>query len=218
MDRHSDKALRRFRKLKVARLEQLMTWMECSRRTVQRRLQQWKCISSYNHNGGFYVLPEIPSFNAFGIWMHGDVYFSRHGTLAATVLALIEQSSAGLTAPELEDILMLKPYSFMSRFAEQLAIQRRRFKGRYVFLAGDRQRGQEQLRKRQQAATVKPTLPESEAIEVLVGLLKHPTDNCRQLSGRVIARAPHASPEAIEDLLHFHHILPRKKNTRSNSK
>ena len=210
-----DYARKAFRKLKIATLERLMVLLLCSRRTVQRRLREWGCLSSYNHNGKYYTLPDIPRFNEYGIWTHRNVCFSRHGTLAITVETLVRESDAGLTARELEGILMLKPYSFMSRFVDQLHIQRHKFDGRYVFVTDDAKLRRRQLLQRREQASAEPALPATEVIEVLVELLKHPTYNCKQLARRVSDRAPHATPRAIGTLLRQHDLLPQKKGSGS---
>jgi hypothetical protein len=58
------------RKKKVMRLEELQSVLQCSRRTAQRRLADWNAIRSCNRNGGCYTLPDIPTFDANGLWRY----------------------------------------------------------------------------------------------------------------------------------------------------
>ena len=59
--------LRRFRAKKIITLDQLSDALQRSRRTAQRRLTEWQAINSYNKNGAYYTLPDIPVFDANGL-------------------------------------------------------------------------------------------------------------------------------------------------------
>ncbi len=74
-----DKGLRFLRIKKVATLAELALHLHCSSRTVQRRLGVWQAINSYNRNGGYYTLPDIPKFDANGLWRYRAASFSRFG-------------------------------------------------------------------------------------------------------------------------------------------
>jgi len=96
-----DGGVRFLRLKKVVTLAELILRLHCSRRTVQRRLKEWQAINSYNHNGGYYTLPDIPQFDASGLWSCRGARFSRHGNLPQTVVQLVHDAPAGLTAAEL---------------------------------------------------------------------------------------------------------------------
>ena len=74
-------ALHIFRKRKVLSLDQLVEVMQCSAANLRLKLKKWKAFTSYNFCGKYYCLPEIPSFDANGLWRHKDICFSKHGTL-----------------------------------------------------------------------------------------------------------------------------------------
>ena len=88
-----------FHKRKVLSLPELMELLKKSVATVRRRLKEWKVFSSYNHNGRYYVLPEIPQFDVLGLWKYQNIFFSKSTLSAvgvvgpfaasATILALI---------------------------------------------------------------------------------------------------------------------------------
>ena len=50
------------RRKKIVTLDELAVSLHCSKRTVQRRLNQLKTIRSYNRNGQYYTLEEVPRF------------------------------------------------------------------------------------------------------------------------------------------------------------
>ena len=54
--------------------------------TVFRKLKSMGYLSSYSHRGRYYTLAEeIAQFDDKGLWSHEAVWFSRYGTLLATV-------------------------------------------------------------------------------------------------------------------------------------
>src|SRR5215467_882257 len=73
--------------------------------TVFRKLKTLDYCASYTHRGRFYTLSEIARFDDRGLWSHEAVWFSRYGTLVATVEAFVNRSPSGYYAPELADEL-----------------------------------------------------------------------------------------------------------------
>ena len=58
--------------------------------TVFRKLKTLHYLSSYTHRGRFYTLQEIARFDDRGLWSQQDVWFSRHGTLMATLESWVQ--------------------------------------------------------------------------------------------------------------------------------
>jgi hypothetical protein len=73
--------------------------------TVFRKLKQLHYVASYTHRGRFYTLAEIARFDDRGLWSHEGVWFSRYGTLLATLETFVHQSANGYYAHELADAL-----------------------------------------------------------------------------------------------------------------
>jgi arginine repressor len=107
------------RRKKIVTLDELATSLHCSKRTVQRRLAQLKTIRSYNRNGQYYTLEEIPKFDTNGLWHYRETYFSRFGNLTQTFIQLVQTSGAGLTSHEAGDLIGLRPSSFLWNFHMQ---------------------------------------------------------------------------------------------------
>ena len=97
----SEKGLKAFRRRKVLTLEEVAELVHSSIHTARRRLKEWQAHTSYNQNGRYYALPDVPEFDADGLWHWRGVFFSRYGNLKQTVVELIHRSSAGLDAGEL---------------------------------------------------------------------------------------------------------------------
>jgi len=63
-----------FRKDKVLDISELSYRLGISPTNTRRHLKKKKVITSYNKNGKFYVLPDIPKFNQYGIWTYRFVF------------------------------------------------------------------------------------------------------------------------------------------------
>src|SRR5258708_39821081 len=94
------------RRRKIASLPELKQVLgTATSLTVFRKLKQLHYLSCYTHRGGYYTLPGIARFNDLGLWSHESVWFSRQGTLVATVGVFVKRSSNGYYAEELADTL-----------------------------------------------------------------------------------------------------------------
>src|ERR1044071_8380858 len=72
---------------------------------VFRKLKLLDYLSSYTHRGRYYALRESARFDDAGLWSHEAVWFSRHGTLVATIESFVNQAPQGRFADELADTL-----------------------------------------------------------------------------------------------------------------
>ncbi len=111
-----ESALQHVERIKVFTIEELVALLHCSTPNARLILKKWRTYTSYNQNGRFYVLPQIPKFDTHGIWHHENVSFSRHGNLKKTVVYLVTKAPAGLTGKQLGEILRLAPQSFLHHF------------------------------------------------------------------------------------------------------
>src|ERR1700756_4687963 len=73
--------------------------------TVFRKLKLLDYLSSYTHRGRYYALRETARFDDAGLWSHDAVWFSRHGTLVATIEFFVNQAPDGWFADALADAL-----------------------------------------------------------------------------------------------------------------
>jgi hypothetical protein len=157
--------LRRFlRRNRIATLSQLKYLLGTEADiTVFRKLKELSYRTSYSHRGSFYTLDEIAAFDAQGLWSFDSVWFSRHGTLVATVEDRVTQSEAGYFASELEDILHVPVKEPLLQLVAQDRIARQSVSGLYLYCAGNRRTRRQQLRARQslldQAAAASVGIP-----------------------------------------------------------
>ena len=143
--------LRRFLlKNRIANLPQLKRLLGTEADiTVFRKLKELSYRTSYSHRGSFYTLDEIAAFDERGLWSFDSVWFSRLGTLVATVEVCVTQAPAGYFASELEDLLHVPVKEPLLRLIEQDRIARQTVSGLYLYCASNPRTRQQQLRARQ---------------------------------------------------------------------
>jgi hypothetical protein len=120
----AEQARKAFGRRKVMTLGEVAEFIRSSIHTARRRLRRWQAANSYNHNGRYYTLPEVPEFDGNGLWRWHGVFFSQYGNLKQTVIALVQRAPAGLDAGELRSLVGLEPRSFLSAFATDPRLRR----------------------------------------------------------------------------------------------
>jgi PAS domain S-box-containing protein len=122
--------------------------------TVFRKLKQLHYLASYTHRGRFYTLPEIARFDDRGLWSHEGVWFSRHGTLLATLETFVNQSADGYYAHELADALHAGVQQPLRYLAEQQRLLRMEVDGQFLYTAIESVPRRQQLLARRSAQAV----------------------------------------------------------------
>lgn len=213
-DARTEKARKSFRREKILTLEEVAGLIDGSIHTARRRLKEWGALTSYNRNGRYYVLPDVPDFDANGLWQHQGACFSRHGNLKRTVVELVRRSPAGLDGAELGALLELEPRSFLSAFARHPLLRREKIRGRFVYFSSDEAVCDKQRQRRRTLnATARQPTP-SEAVAILVEKIKHPDLSHGELSRKLRKQKVSVEPETIGNLFALHG-LAEKKTPRS---
>ena len=161
--------------IKIFKIGELASKLNCSVSNARLKLKNWQAFTSYNQNGRFYTLPQVPVFNRDGLWRYNDIAFSRHGNLKKTIIHLISVSSAGLSGKQLGELLSLMPQSFMHHFSKCPGIRREKHDGVFVYFADEpkiyeRQKLQRQMNIYQPALA---TILDTEAVMILVAIIRH---------------------------------------------
>ena len=146
--------------------------------TVFRYLRQVPYRSSYNYNGRFYTLHEPSRYDHLGLFRHGDIFFSRDGTLKLTVRRVIWESEAGMTQRELQELLHVRVQSFLKALVEEKEIGRERIEGIYHYLHTQLEIQRAQLQHRfsliTEAKEKQAALDDKVIIRVLLTLIRYP--------------------------------------------
>lgn len=115
------------------------------RMTVFRKLSMLGYISSYSHSGKYYSLKRIARYNKYGIWSYQSALFSKNGTLKNTIEFLIDSSTKGYTASELNNILKVKVEDTLLELVRKKIVMRKKMSGIYMYYSRARN-----LRKKQE--------------------------------------------------------------------
>jgi hypothetical protein len=208
-------AIKSFKKEKITTVVQLADWLSCSVVTARRRLKSWNAYTSYNLNGRYYTLPGIARFNDIGLWQYQGAFFSRHGNLKQTLIHLVTHSAQGLSGAELGEILGLQPRSFLSHFRDHPAIYRQNLMGRWIWFAADHKTREQQTQTRlSEEDTRTSRIPsDSEAVMILVDLIKYPNSHVEQIARRLKSKQINIDVAAIRQLLDYHALLKKTVDT-----
>ena len=117
--------------------------------TLFRKLTTLDYRSSYSHRGRYYTLNEVAHFDELGLWSFRSVWFSKHGTLLATLEALVEVSEAGYTAIELENIANVSVKAALLKLVSEGRLVREKVLDRFLYLGPDPSVRRHQLSARQ---------------------------------------------------------------------
>lgn len=192
-----------YRTKRVALLDDLREALHTqSRTTIFRVLSASGYRTSYSHAGRYYTLKRIPKFDNRGIWLHRGIGFSVHGTLRAAVTDLVEKSPAGQTHSELQELLHLRVHDTLRLLVHGQTLSRRPFKDTYVYLSAKPRRASAQWAGRQQltAAASPAELEPSRVIDVLVDLIRHPSDDASAVARRLRALGHTVTAEETESI------------------
>jgi len=199
-----------FRRKKVITIEQLVKLLKCSAITARRRLKKWQTYTSINKNGRYYTLPQIPVFDANGLWKYQTILFSRHGNLKQTIVALIAASQKGLSAVEIAELVgLIANSSYISQFKNVPGVKREKHEGRFIYLSDRPKIYTRQKQGRRPIAF--PT--DAQAVVILVQLIKHPDIGIEQLAEYVSAQGRTIEPAIIRRFLQCHDLLKKTSDT-----
>lgn len=160
-------ALRRhLRRHKIADLPELQRVLGTDTPlTVFRKLKQLDYRTSYTHRGRFYTLADIARFDDRGLWSYEAVWFSRYGTLLATVEAFVNRSPNGYYALELANELHAEVQGPLRHLAQQQRLSRREIDGQFLYTAIDSPQRRHQILARRSAQAF-PLAVHSEALQL----------------------------------------------------
>jgi len=156
---HLKKLTEFLKRKKVATMDELKSVLDTEvTMTIYRALKRASYRTSYSHNGRYYTLSKLVGFDKDGLWSAQSVWFSRHGTLLATLEKVVSDSERGCIADELQSLLHVGVKESLLRLVQRRSISRERIGRSYLYCSKN-----ESDRKRQLAARgVGPLLAPSE--------------------------------------------------------
>jgi hypothetical protein len=216
------------RRERIATMQALCAELDASHMTVVRALKKQGYYSSINHNASFYTLGDTPRFNAQGVWLYRDVCFSRYGTLARTLVALVENSPAGLTVAEIEPQVHTRVGNLLSRLCRNGALSRCFVGPQAIYLTAQDERQEQQRRCREEqheanrraqcaaktgTGSYPPKMDTVMVLEVLIQIIKTPRSDAPQLAQSLRLRGVRITTAAVQRVLDFY-ALQKKRHDR----
>ncbi len=208
--RYSAKLLRALlRKRKTATLDELKQALGTNvDMTVFRKLAELVYRSSYSHGGRYYTLDEIAQFDDLGLWSHRSAWFSRYGTLLATLEVLVSTGDAGYFAHELKECLHVEVKASLLRLVNDERVVREKVSGLYLYCSPDTKMRTHQLDlrrarngARQAASEVDSAAPTDEVKTAIILFFSLLDDQQRRLFAGLQALQFGARDRWIADLL-----------------
>lgn len=173
-------------------------------------------ISSYNHNSRFFTLADVAQFDADGLWQHQGVFFSRQGTLRATVRHLVQTADAGRTHAELQQRLRVRVHNILLDLVRHNEIGREELDKLFLYVHVDPEMRMNQITKRRQQLEEHPPVPPLgpyEIIEVLLDIIRFGEQQPERVLSHLRDKGLGVSIEQVQAVFDCYDL--GKKNSRS---
>ena len=207
----------------VCQASDIMAKFTLSHSTVSSYLGKIEVMSSYNKRGKYYIVKGEHQFDENGFYFADDIGFYQGGTLLKAICNLIERSSAGMGARELDAMLKTTTHTQLTVLFHQGLISREKATCRagnaFYYFSIDEQKG-----KKQRSEYLNPTpvaveekeveiVPEelTDVVDILVNIIKNPEFTAKSVSIS-LKRSGKDIPRALVDRV-FGKYFNSKKNS-----
>lgn len=212
---HLQSILDAFKRKKVLTKDEILQAAGCSTMTAWRLLSQHGYFTSYNDNARHYTIAGIPKFDEQGLWTCRNARFSKWGSLTKTIVGLVQESSAGLTADQLQRLLKLKNVKpNLTHLIQNKSLAREKMEGHFIYFAITEASGKKQRKQRnkeiQQAPTARELPPLESIVALLVEIIRQPKNTPRQWARRLKRQGIHVGTRDIKTVLDHYKIDPKK--------
>lgn len=214
---NAEKALSRlFNRQAIADLPSLQKVLGTnSRATVSRILSEVGYLTSYSHAGRYYTMEQIPRFDDDGLWASGEILFSKHRTLRATVVHFVNAASAGQTPAELQGRLRVRVHDTLRDLLADKVIGRTALENLYVYVNSNRGKAQRQISARrrllQQCPKNAPLPNRNAIIDVLCTFIHHPREDPVTLATLLEGEGKRVSPFEIQAVFEKYGLGKKKR-------
>ena len=166
---HVKKITTFLKRKQVATMEELKSALDTDvAMTIYRALKKASYRTSYSHSGRYYALSKSMRFDKDGLWSARSVWFSRHGTLLATLEKLVSDSERGYFADELESLLHVGVKESLLRLVQRGNISRERIGRSYLYCSKSESARKRQLVVRGAGPLLSPTEVPDEVMAAIV--------------------------------------------------
>jgi hypothetical protein len=191
-----------------------------SPRSLFRDLSALDHLVSYSHAGRYFALRASAVFDEDGLWRHGGIGFSTHGTLKDTAALLVDRAATGHTHAELGARLGVRVQNSLLDLVREGRLRRERLGGSLLYTASDSERAAAQLSARRQLLAL-PAPPGPPAAVVVVEILVELIHRARargspeEIVAGLAARGVAVTLTDVERVLREHGIQKKGRHSRS---
>ena len=133
-------------KNKIATMIELQTVLGTNvNMTVIRKLKELSYYSSYSHRGKYYTLDNIVDFDSNGLWSFKSALFCKYGTLQETAKIFVNNSEAGFSTRELENLLHIEVKEPLLILYQNKHVYRGKISGFYIYFSSDKKKQKQQI-------------------------------------------------------------------------
>jgi hypothetical protein len=203
-------------KAKIFKIGDMASLLTCSVPNARLKLKQWQAFTSYNQNGKYYTLPQVPRFDDHGLWRYKNAAFSRHGNLKNTVIHLVSVAPAGLSGKQLGEILGLSPRSFLHHFRQCPGIHREKHDGVFIYFSDVDEVYEKQLQERTSVAARSAivTLSDPEAVLILVAVIRQHGISAEEILALPEIKQSKITLSAVKGFMAYHDLLKKTPDFR----
>lgn len=194
-------------------IQPLAAQIQYSIPSVRRFLAEVGYYSSFTHNGAWYTLRAIPRFRRNGLWFYRDIGFSRTGSLTKTLITLVTESPAGMSAEMLGETLRCRCHGVLVNLWRKGSIQREKMGRCQIYFAADLDKAERQRQAWSAQHPPKVQFSAEIAVLVLAEFIRTPDSSFQQLAKKISqSKKVTVPPEQIEQLFDQHGL---KKTMRT---
>ncbi len=217
LDHEKIKAVRhRLENAKIFNVGELASLLACSVPNARLKLKQWQTYTSYNQNGKYYTLPQVPRFDDHGLWRYKNAAFSRHGNLKKTVIHLVSTAPTGLSGKQLGEMLGLLPQSFLHHFRQCPGIHREKHDGVFIYFSDVDEVYEHQLQERTSVTgrSAIVTLSDPEAVLILVAIIRQHGISAEEILLLPEIKKSKITQSAVKGFMAYHGLLKKTPDSR----
>ena len=214
-----DRLIKTFREQKILTRQEMIAAGGSCWSTAQRILKKQGYLNSYNQNARYYALLETAEFDENGLWKCGEARFSRHGNLLETIVALVEDSEAGLRLRELGELLKVAVGSRLSDLNRKGRLEREKIGGSYVYVSVCPEKARRQLETRREAERqmVLRELPDRRhTVAVLVEMLSGGSRRPHNVAQRLQTKGVDIGLATVRKIVEYYDLDVSKKSRNAN--
>jgi predicted transcriptional regulator len=158
-----------------------------SRTTILRRLKEIGYLTSYDHNGKYFALPEFLNFDESELFEHKGIHFFKNGGLQELITHQINSSEKGYNVEELSSKIKTRVGNQLRLFTRKGMLARKKYSDAYIYFSIHEKIQQKQISNREKELKISSTPEEINlsnekiTIRILLEIIKNPKAEAHEI-------------------------------------